>query len=501
MGIARQSDSIWAIAAMGYGEHHSPARDEDRYGVGKGAHDYGESMGRQHAGEAIDHYHRDEKGRFAPTEHHEHEHEKAAGKISREHRDRFHEGYHKGFHSKIKEHEAAEKEKANKTSAFIREAIKVDPVTNKVMLDDPGRFHYQLSHGGSDAGYEPPSWLDTMMGEGHDTWNARHPTEKNPHRPELDTIKNLANDGQFGLNLGMSEKAPFSPSDVGLDAGSKKNNRTYSPMRLGELASRPIQVTDHMGNTHTFVHHITAPNLNPHDPEDPEGGGSWMVSLHHHISRPDGSAEWLPSEVTEHVGTRSARGKVSDQLQRDLWGQLHANSDMVAMYGAGAQRTGNKHSEIQYDFPHPQGDVVYRAKLANGWNKHDGYYYDPSLPEKHQERIAPNPQWIVTGRGLVREHAHDPKSPTRMTTIEGSDDPRYGDTISFDHEDIPGVIDHVWRGLGSNSGRPDWTRYPQHQMNNTGGKPPEQMIRGHASVLWAPENNIHRSAERLPVTW
>lgn len=501
MAISRQSDNIWAMGAMGYGHSHSPARDDDHYKVGTGAHDYGHAMGRKHAQESIDHYNRDERGRFAPMPHHESESEHAAGKISREHRDKFHEGYHKGFTSRIKEHEKEEKDKAEAggkkiSSAIFREAVKVDPVTGTVAMDDPGRFHYKLTHGGSDKGYVPPSWLDKMTGESGKEWKARNPTESNPYRYHTDTLKNIANDERFGLGLGMSEKAPFSPKDVGLDVGDGRSNRKRADLRPGELASKPIQVTDHLGNTHTFVHQITAPNLNT-DPENPEGSGPWVVSLHHHISRPDGTAEWLPSEVTEH--TDSPRGK-SDDLHRDIWGQLHANSDMVTMYGAGAQRVGDKNRSIEYEFPHPQGDVVYRAKLANGWNKHDGYYYDPLLPEKHRERIAPRPQWIVTGKALEREHAHDPKSRTRLVTIEGSEDPRYGDTISYDKDDLPGVIQHVWNGLGVRPDAPAWRRWPQHSIPNTGGLPPSTMIRGHSSVRpWAPEYNIHRSHERLPI--
>lgn len=506
MAISRQSDSIWAVAAMGYGHSHNPARDEDHYGLGSAAREHGESMGRKHAHESIDQYHRDERGRFAPMGHHEKEHEHAVGKIKREHRDEFHEGYHRGFHGKIKEHELDEKRKAEegqrkKSSVLIREAITVNPVTGEVEMEDPGRFHHMLSHGGSDKGYVAPTWLERMQSEAPKgaQWQARPPTDVNPYRYDTDTLKNVANDPHLGLNLGMSEKAPFSRSDVGLASGDlrRKENRGRAALRNGELASKPIQVTDHMGNTHTFVHQITAPSLNPHDPEKPEKGGSWVVSLHHHISRPDGSAEWLPSEVTEHVGpSHAVKGKPSDDLYRDVYGQLHANSDMVSMYGAGAQRVGDKNTSIEYEFKHPSGEVVYRAKLANGWNKHDGYYYDPLMHEKDQERIPGGAQWNVTGRGLEREHPHDPRSRTRMSLIEGSDQPDSEHSIMFDKDDLPGVIQHVHNGFRG-TGRPSWVSYPQHQMGNTEGKPPESMVRR----SWAPEHNIHRSAERIPLSF
>ena len=505
MAISRQSDSIWATGAMGYGHQHSPARDDDHHGLGSSARDYGEALGRKHAGESIREYHRDEKGRFAPMSHHEREHDHAASKVKREHRDGFHESYHHGFHEKVREHEKAEKEKANKTSAvLVREAIQVDPHTGEMLMDDPERFRHQLANGGSDEGYNPPTWLEQMQAKTpqRNPWKARQPTDADPHRYETDTLKNIANDPHFGLGLGMSSKAPFSRSDVGLASGDlrRKENRGRAALRPGELASNPIQVEDHLGNTHTFVHQVTAPSLNPLDEDDPERGGAWVVSLHHHINRPDGTHEWLPSEVSEHVpASVAARGRPSDHLMRDIWGQLHANSDMVTMYGAGAQRVGDKNSSIEYEFPHPAGDVVYRAKLANGWNKNDGYYYDPLMPERHQERIAVKPQWIVTGRGAEREHPHDPRSSTRMVTIEGSDRPGPG-TISFDKEDLPGVIQHVWNGLGVNPDRPSWARWQQHQLPNRGGKPATQMIRSHSSVRpWVPANNIHRSRERLPI--
>ena len=338
MAIARQSDNIWVV---GYGHSHSPARDEDHYSVGHAAREHGEAMGRQHAGQSIEHYNRDEKGRFAPMSHHEGEHEHAAGKLKREHRDEFHEGYHRGFHGKIKEHELDEKKKAEegqKHSAVItREAIKVNPATGEVEMDDPGRFHHMLTHGGSDKGYVPPSWLDKMQAEApnKEPWQARPPTDKHPYRYDVDTLKNVANDEHFGLNLDMSEKAPFAPKDiVGSSVSDGRSAKKRAALRPGELASKPIQVTDYMGNTHTFVHQITAPNLNPH-PDDPDNG-SWVISLHHHVSRPDGSADWLPSEVTEHVGSGNAtKGRASDDLYRDIYGRLHANSDMVTMYGAG----------------------------------------------------------------------------------------------------------------------------------------------------------------------
>jgi hypothetical protein len=501
MAIARQSDTIWAEAAMGYGRQHSPAQDEDHHGLGSAARSYGESMGRKHAGESIDHYHRDEKGRFAPMAHHDSEHEHAAGKIKREHRDSFHESYHKGFHSKIKEHEKAEKDKANKTSMVV-EAIHVDPLTGALHMEDPERFRYSLEHG-SDEGYVEPSWLDKMHARSpqREVWKARQPTDKDPYRYDTDTLLNIANDPHFGLSLGMSNKAPFSRADVGLATGDgrRKENKGRATLRPGELASAPVRVEDHLGNTHTFVHQVTAPNLNLHNPDEPEAGGPWVVSLHHHISRPDGTHEWLPSEVSHHQPGQGNRA--SDDLHRDIWGQLHANSDMVSMYGAGAQRVGDKNTSIEYEFPHPKGDVVYRAKMANGWNKHDGYYYDPSLPERHKEALPRGPQWIVTGKGLERQHAHDPSSDTRMVTIEGRDSPGPG-TIAFDKEDLPGVIQHVWNGLGVRPDRPSWAQWQQHQMPNRGGKPSAQMIRGHAAVRsWLPEHNIIRSAERLPVNW
>lgn len=508
MAISRQSDSIWAVGAMGYGHQHSPAKDDDHHGAGTAARAYGEALGRKHAHESIDHYHRDEKGRFAPMPHHEKEREHEAGKLKREHRDGFHESYHHGFHSKIKEHEKEEKAKANKTSALMREAVNVDPHTGEVMMDDPGRFHYQLTHGGSDEGYVPPTWLETMFAgaPNKDPWKARQPTDEDPYRYDTDTLKNIANDSHFGLGLGMSNKAPFSRADVGLASGDlrRKENRSYATLRPGELASKPIQVEDHMGNTHTFVHQITAPNLNPFDQDKSERGGSWVVSLHHHIQRPDGTAEWLPSEVTSHVPTaHAAQGRASDDLNRDIWGQLHANSDMVTMFGAGAQRVGDKHTTIEYEFPHPKGDVVYRAKLANGWNQHDGYYYDPLLPERDRERkpLGGRSKWIVTGRGMDRIHPHDPKSETRMVTLEGSDTPGPF-TVSFEKDDLPGLIQHIWTGLGVRPDRPSWTQWQQHRLPNRGGKPASQMIRGHAAVRpWSPEHNIHRSAERLPALW
>lgn len=500
MAITRQSDSIWVEAAMGYGHSNSPARDDDHYGLHGAAHAHGESMGRVHAGEAIDSYHRDAKGRFAPTGHHESEKGHAEGKLPREHRDSFKEGYHKGFEGKVREHEKAEKEKANKTSAFIHEAeMSVDPVSGRLRMDEPGLFHYRLGHGGSAEGYTPPSWLSTM-GADVPLNEARNPTPKDPHRYDTDTLQNIANHPNFGLNIGLSNKAPFSPESVGLDAGDKRRNRKFATLRPGELASRPIQVADHEGNVHTFVHQITAPNLNPHDSDNPDGGGSWVVSLHHHISRPDGSAEWLPSEVTEHTdAAHSSRGKASDDLFKDIWGQLHANSDMVTMYGAGAQRTGDKNKSIQYEFRHPAGDVVYKSKLANGWNKHDGYYYDPLMPKKHPERIAEQPQWIVTGHALERQYPHDPKSPTHMALIEGSDRPN-DQTIQFDKDDLPGVIQHIRSGLGVRPDSHSYRQFPQNAIPNTGGNPAGEMIKGHASVRpWVPENNIHRSAERLPI--
>jgi hypothetical protein len=458
-------------------------------------------MGRQHAHESIDQYHRDEKGRFAPMAHHDSEHEHAAGKNKREHRDEFHEGYHRGFHGKIKEHEFEEKRKAeegHKKSSVVKEAIKVNPVTGEVEMDDPGRFHHMLTNGGSDKGYVAPSWLDKMQAEAPkgESWQARQPTESNPHRYDTDTLKNVANDPHLGLNLGMSEKAPFSRADVGLASGDlrRKENKGRAALRPGELASKPIQVTDYMGNTHTFVHQITAPNLNPH-PDDPDNG-SWVVSLHHHVSRPDGSAEWLPSEVTEHVGSGNAvKGRASDDLYRDIYGRLHANSDMVSMYGAGAQRIGDK-DQYEYEFKHPSGEVVYRAKLANGYNKYDGYYYDPLMHEKDRERLPGGAQWNVTGRGLEREHPHDPQSRTRMSLIEGSDHPGIGQSIMFGKDDLPGVIQHVHDGF-KGTGRPSWVSYPQHQLPNTEGKPPENMTR--RGSVWKPEYNIHRSAERLPI--
>ena len=163
MTIARQSDSIWAQAAMGYGRQHSPAKDEDHYGLGDSARKHGEALGRKHADESIREYHRDERGRFAPMSHHHTEHDYHAGKTKREHRDTFTNSYHKGFTSRVKEHEEAEKAKANKqSSVMIREAIDLDPM-GKLVMDDPGRFHYMMAHGGSDEGYVPPSWLDQMM--------------------------------------------------------------------------------------------------------------------------------------------------------------------------------------------------------------------------------------------------------------------------------------------------------------------------------------------------
>jgi hypothetical protein len=553
MAIARQSDSIWAEAAMGYGRQHSPAKDEDYYGLGDSARKHGEALGRKHADESIRHYNRDERGRFAPMSHHHTEHDYHAGKTKREHRDTFTDSYHKGFTSRVKEHEEAEKAKANKQSSFIiREALDVDK-SGRLVMDDPERFRYKLEHGGSDEGYVEPDWL-TQMGRGvpeREQWNARHPTERNPYRYDTDTLKNIANDPVFGLGLGMSEKAPFSRKDVGLAVGDmrKKENRGYVDLRPGELASRPIQVEDHLGNVHTFVHQITAPNLNryeeetdpaaespldvlhsitppkkvkaprqrakktedefgepvPQDEEEaprptkPVAEGPWVVSLHHHISRPDGTHEWLPSEVSEHVDpSKGTKGKTSNDLLKDIWGQLHANSDMVTMYGAGAQRVGDKHNTIQYEFPHPSGQVVYNAKLANGYNKFDGYYYDPDLPEKHREALPGGSQWIVTGKGLEREYPHDPKSPTKMVTIEGSDRPG-PNTIAFRQDNLPGVIQHVWNGLGVRPDRPSWTQWQQHQIPNRGGLPASQMIRGQAA--WVPENNIHRSAERLPIIW
>ncbi len=492
---------------MGYGHSHNPARDEDHHKAGSAARSHGESLGRKHAGESIREYHRDERGRFAPMPHHHREHDEAAGKISRQHRDGFVDAYHQGFHKRIKEHEKEEKDKAergHKHSSMSHEAVHVDPYTGELVMDDPGRFHYQLGHGGSDEGYVPPTWLEQMQADSpkREQWKARQPTDRDPYRYDVDTLKNVANDPHFGLGLGMSDKAPFSRADVGLASGDlrKKENRGRATLRPGELASEPIQVEDHMGNVHTFVHQVTAPNLNPHNSEDPDRGGSWVVSLHHHVKRPDGSAEWLPSEVTHHVGKMAGvRGKPSDDLHRDIWGQLHANSDMVTMFGAGAQRVGDKHTTIEYEFPHPKGDVVYRAKLANAHNKWDGYYFDPTLSEKHHERLPGGSQWIVTGKGLEREYPHDPKSDTRMVTIEGSDSPGPG-TISFNQEDLPGLIQHVWNGLGVRPDRPSWTQWQQHQLPNRGGKPATQMIRGQASVRpWTPEFNIHRSQERLPV--
>lgn len=538
---------------MGYGRQHSPARDEDHYGLGDSARKHGEALGRKHADESIRHYHRDERGRFAPMSHHHTEHDYHAGKTKREHRDTFTDSYHKGFTSRVKEHEEAEKAKANKqSSVMIREAISVDP-TGKLVMDDPERFRYMLEHNGSDEGYEEPDWLTRMNGSAanREQWNARHPTEKNPYRYDTDTLKNIANDPVFGLNIGMSEKAPFSRRDVGLASGDMrtKENRGYAQLRPGELASKPIQYEDHLGNVHTFVHQVTAPNLNRYEeeadpaaenpldvlhsitppkkvrapkqrakktedefgepvqqdeeevpkPTKPVAEGPWVVSLHHHISRPNGTHEWLPSEVSEHVDpSKGTRGKTSNDLLKDIWGQLHANSDMVTMYGAGAQRVGDKHNTIQYEFPHPSGQVVYNAKLANGYNKYDGYYYDPDLPERHQQALPGGSQWIVTGKGLERDYPHDPNSPTHMVTIEGSNSPG-PNTIAFRQDNLPGVIQHVWNGLGVRPDRPAWASYEQHLMRNRGGKPATQMIKGQAS--WVPENNIHRSAERLPITF
>jgi len=429
---------------------------------------------------------------------HESESEHEADKHKRrEHRDSFHEGYHRGYHSRIKEHELADKEKANKTSA-----VKADPLTGKVELDDPGRFHWQLTHGGSTEGYVPPTWLERMQEQSPkgEKWEARNPTEKNPHRYDTDTLKNIANDPNLGLGLGMSEKAPFSPEDVGAVGGRKSERTKRAPLRPGELASDPIQVTDHQGNVHTFVHHVTAPNLNPNDPERPDAGGKWVVSLHHHVSRPDGTAEWLPSEVTHHVPAVSAvRGKASDDVLRDIWGQLHANSDMVTMYGAGAQRIGDKDTSIEYEFKHPKGNVYYRAKLANGYNKRHGLYYDALLPENHREALPGGPQWNVTGHALLRNSPHDPKSDTYMAIADGSPVPN-SDSVMFKKEDLPGVIQHIWNGLGVSQNNPAWREYPQHHLPNTGGLPVSDPIRRRGSVVpWTPEFNIHRSQERLPV--
>lgn len=497
MAISRQSDSIWAESAMGYGHSHNPARDEDHHKVGQGAHAHGESMGRKHADEVHHYDHRDAKGRFAPMSHHETEKEHEGDKFERrEHRDAFHEGYHTGFHGRVREHERNDKAKANKHSFVIEAATSVDQI-------DPGRLHYMLGNGMSDEGYEEPSWLTKMQEQSPkgDKWEARNPTEKNPHRYDTDTLKNIANDPNLGLGLGMSEKAPFSPQDVGASGGRKSELTKRAPLRPGELASNPIQVTDHLGNVHTFVHHVTAPSLNPNNPDDPSAGGKWVVSLHHHINRPDGTAEWLPSEVTHHVpGMSAVRGKASDDVLRDIWGQLHANSDMVTMYGAGAQRVGDKDKTIEYEFRHPAGDVHYRAKLANGYNKKHGFYYDPLLPENHREALPGGPQWNVTGHALMRQYPHDPNSPTYMGLADGSDIPDSRNSVTFKKEDLPGVIQHVWNGLGVSQDNPAWRQYPQHHLPNTGGLPSEDLIRRKSALIpWVPEFNIHRSQERLPL--
>lgn len=462
MVISRQLDSIWVEAAAGRGHQHRPSHDTPHsvYHADRAAREYGESLG-------IKHHHeskhadqpRDSLGRFAPMPHHEKERKDAGDAIRRrggEDLERhFHEGYRRGYEEPERTRDRQERrEKKKDDDSYThhhssRTAAPKKTVTPKV--DEDADDDLGEESGGVVAPWELIHEIDP---EEEEAWS------RNPGRvpkPPRITEKILDQDPYILERHEIANARGLRPK--GLHLFQSKNTP-------GQLISEPQHYYNDDGS-HNFsvVHQVV----------DPAHSKSGMWEVNRWKYGPEGGTV----EATQHLpGSRAVS---------DVAGQLESNYDWDKHEGAGGRRI-NKDIEERYVHDHPlNGQMLdpmqYEIKFINSYKKNRNgvptYSYDPDSdnnrwmphpnePDNPRKQFR-GPHWMVTTKMWQRQYPNDPRSEGRYVPV---------DYRLFHPDDAHGALRYVYADQHGGSLAP---------------------YEGKAIAPWKPENNIHRSAERLPI--